>query len=173
MEIEFESLFGFNMVGVIFIICMVLLAALFILCIFALFKEFSKSNKKERDISGLSIMLVATLVSFLLIATNVFSDNVSIVERKNVTDDKDWKIISNSRQGKGSSVYTTTMLGNISTGQRYYVDSENAFKYNNCFDSSVYLVKQKETINLFIVKFSRVSQLVDVVCSGEEKHEEK
>ena len=173
MEIEFESLFGFIMVNVISVICMFLLAALFIICILALFEEFSKSNKKERDINDLSIMLVATLVSFLLIATNVFSDNVSIIERKNVTDDKDWKIISNSRQGKGSSVYTTTMLGNISTGQRYYVDSDNAFKCNNCFDYSIYLVKQKETISLFVIKFSRVSQLVDVVCSGEEKHEEK
>ena len=81
MEIEFVSLFGFNMVSVISIICMFLLAALFILCIFAL--------------------------------------------------------------------------------------------YNNCFDSSVYLVKQKEIINLFIIKFSKTSQLVDVVCSGEEKYEEK
>ena len=173
MEIEFESLFGFNMVNVIFVMCMFLLAALFMICILALFKEFSKSNKKERDINDLSIMLVATLVSFLFIATNVFSDNVSIIERKNVTDDKDWKIISNSRQGKGSSVYTTTMLGNISTGQRYYVDSDNAFKYNNCLDSSIYLVKQKETINLFIVKFSRTDRLVDVICSGEINEEEK
>lgn len=173
MEIEFESLFGFNMVSVISIICMILLAALFILCVFALFKELSKSNKKERDVSAILVLIAATLVSFLLIATNVCSDNISIIERKNVTDDKDWKIISNSRQGKGSSVYTTTMLGNISTGQHYYVDSDNAFKYNNCFDSSVYLIKQKEIINLFIIKFSKTSQLVDVVCSGEEKYEEK